>query len=219
MQSVYRKMIAPGGVFYISPEYDNKYVVVPLAFARDLLDYEDEVSSIEISAKPSADLEVLKQEIQAMVGDKFEVSHRYEFNEIIYKTNKTEKWVTFLILVFILIIAAFNILSSLSMLIIEKKEDVNTLKSLGAKQSTIRKIFFMEGMMINLVGALSGMFLGIILCLLQKHVGLLRLEGGIVEYYPVELNPIEMVYILITVFIIGLLTAWYPVRNLTKVES
>lgn len=219
MQSVYQKLIAAGGTFYISPEYDNKYIVVPLSFAQDLLDYKSEVTSIEVKAESGYDLEKVGAEIETLLGDGFEVTNRYQFNEIIYKTNKTEKWITFLILVFILIIAAFNILSSLSMLIIEKKKDIFTLKSLGAKNSTIRQIFFIEGLLINLSGAIAGLSLGVILVLLQEHIGLIRLEGGIVEYYPVELKLIELFYILITVLIIGFLTAWYPVRSLTRVEK
>lgn len=218
LNSTYRRMLAPGGVFYISPEYDNKYILVSLAFAQDLLEYTNEITSVELSADESADLQKLKEELIALLDDKFVVNTKYEFNEIIYKTNRTEKWVTFLILVFILIIAAFNILSSLSMLIIEKKKDIHTLKSLGANDGLIRRIFFFEGLLINLSGAISGMVLGVIVCLLQEHIGLLRLEGGIVEYYPVELDPVELIYILATVLIIGLLTSWYPVRNLTKVK-
>lgn len=218
INSVYRRMIAPGAVFYISPEYDNKYILVDLEFIQELLEYENVISSVELSVDEAFDINEVKEAVQQIVGDRFKVKSRFEYNEIIYKTNKTEKWVTFLILVFILIIAAFNILSSLSMLIIEKKKDIATLRSLGAKEALIRRIFFIEGMLINLSGAISGLLLGVILCLLQQHVGLLRLEGGIVEYYPVELNPIELVYILITVLAIGFLTSWYPVRNLTKVS-
>jgi lipoprotein-releasing system permease protein len=218
LESVYKKMIAPGGIFYISPEYDNKYIVVPLSFAQDLLEYTDEISSIEVKAKKDSNLDELKQELTKIVGPDYKISSRYEFNELIYKTNKTEKWVTFLILVFILIIAAFNILSSLSMLIIDKKKDIKTLKSIGASNTLIRRIFFTEGILINLTGAITGLVLGVIICLLQEHVGILRLEGGIVEYYPVKLNPVELIYILITVIVIGFATSWYPVRNLTKVN-
>ncbi len=216
MQSVFRKSIYPAGVFFLSPEYDLQYIVVPLSFAQDFLKLEDQISSVEIQAEPEADLFDLKERISSILPDEFKVISRYEFNEIIYKTNRTEKWVTFLILLFILIIAAFNILSSLTMLIIEKQKDISTLSYLGSPISQIRQIFFFEGMMINLAGALSGMALGIILILLQEYVGLIRLEGGIVEYYPVELKWMEMVYILITVLVIGFLTSWYPVRQLTR---
>ncbi len=219
MESVYTRMIAPGGTFYISPEYDLKYIVVPIDFAQDLLDYEDEISGIEVKAEEGHDLALLKTKLETLLGNQFEVKTRYEFNELLYKTNKTEKWVTFLILVFILIIAAFNILGSISMLIIDKQKDINTLKSLGANQSMIRRIFFTEGLLINITGAIAGLTLGVLVCLLQEHVGLLRLEGGIVEFYPVKVNPVELFYILITVLGIGFLTAWYPVRNLTKIAS
>tara|TARA_B110000503_G_scaffold143499_1_gene245338 strand:- start:4441 stop:5610 length:1170 start_codon:yes stop_codon:yes gene_type:complete len=219
MNSVYRKQISPAAIFYLSPEYDNKYIITSLDFAQDLLQYEDEISSIELLAEKGANLQELAKRLSLFFGDKFSVKSRMEFNQILYKTNKTEKWVTFLILVFILTIAAFNILSSLSMLIIDKKKDINTLKHLGANKKLIRSIFFLEGMLINLTGAISGLILGVLVCLLQEHVGLIRLEGGIVDYYPVSLNPVELVYILITVIIIGFLTSWYPVRNLTKASK
>lgn len=219
LQSVYQSTIASAGVFYISPEYDTKYIVVPIEFAQKFLKYEEEISAIEIKAKKGTDLENLKRNVIQLLGDEFTVKTRYEFNELLYKTNKTEKWVTFLILVFILIIAAFNILGSISMLIIDKQKDIETLKSLGANQHLIRRIFFTEGLLINLTGAISGLLLGIVVCLLQEHVGLLRLEGGIVEFYPVKLNFIELIYIIITVMVIGFLTAWYPVRTLTKAED
>ncbi len=219
LSSTNRRLIAPGGVFYISPEYDNKYIVVPLLFAQELLNYPAQLTSIEVSTEATADLDEVKNQLGSLVGDQFKVSHKYEFNEIIYKTNRTEKWVTFLILVFILIIASFNILSSLSMLIIDKKKDISTLKSLGAKDGLIRRIFFFEGLLINLSGALFGLIIGVFLCLLQEHVGLIRLEGGIVDFYPVIVKPVELIYILATVLVIGVLTSWYPVRNLTKVQE
>ena len=216
LSSTYRKQISPAAIFYLSPEYDNKYIITSLEFAQDLLKYDDEISSIELTAKDDVDLEQLTAELSNFFGDRFNVKSRLEFNQLLYKTNKTEKWVTFLILVFILMIAAFNILSSLSMLIIDKKKDINTLTCLGANKNLIRRIFFLEGMLINLTGAFSGIILGVIVCLLQENVGLIRLEGGVVDYYPVSLNPIELIYIIATVMIIGFLTSWYPVRNLTK---
>ena len=221
MNAVYKKMIASGGVFYISPEYDNKYVVVPLDFARNLLDYKNgEISSLEIKINENANIQAVADRIKAILpNEKFQLKSRYEFNELLYKTNKTEKWVTFLILLFILILASFNILSSLSMLIIEKKKDIYSLKSMGAGNQLIRKIFFFEGLMINFSGALSGMILGILLCWLQQTFGLVKLEGGIVEYYPVVLKPLELILIFFTVLLIGFLSSWYPVWKLTKSEK
>lgn len=221
MNAVYKKMIASGGVFYISPEYDNKYVVVPLDFARNLLDYKNgEISSLEIKINENANIQAVADRIKAILPkENFQLKSRYEFNELLYKTNKTEKWVTFLILLFILILASFNILSSLSMLIIEKKKDIYSLKSMGAGNQLIRKIFFFEGLMINFSGALSGMILGILLCWLQQTFGLVKLEGGIVEYYPVVLKPLELILIFFTVLLIGFLSSWYPVWKLTKSEK
>ena len=141
---------------------------------------------------------------------------RFEINELIFKTNKTEKWITFLILSFILVIASFNIIGSLTMLIIDKKKDVWILKTMGANNSVIRKIFFAEGMLINLLGAISGMVIGAFICWLQMEFGLLRLTGGVVEFYPIELNIMDFVNVSIIVIIIGLIASWYPVRILTK---
>ncbi len=216
MNSVYQKAIEVGGIFYISPEYDTKYIVVPLSFAKELLRYEDEISSIEIKANEEVSLEKLKIRIENYLGNKYSVKSRYEFNDIIYKTNKTEKWVTFLILLFILIIAAFNILGSLTMLILEKKSNVKTLYNIGLDFNQIKRIFFFEGMLINLIGGLSGIILGIIICLLQQQFGLLRLEGGIVEFYPVKINPVEIIYILATVLIIGFISSWIPIQRLSR---
>lgn len=212
----YRKRIIPSGVFYLSPEYDNKYVLVPLEFMKDFLDYENEITAVEIKTSPGADLENLGQKIQTMLGPDFKVQNRYEFNELIYKTNKTEKWVTFLILLFILIIASFNILSSLTMLIIDKKKDIFILRSMGAGKHVIKNIFFKEGMMINFLGAFTGVFLGLLVCWLQQTVGLLKLEGGIVPYYPVKVDYIEVLLIFATVLTIGFLASWYPVQRFTK---
>lgn len=216
MNSVYKKGIEVGGIFYISPEYDTKYIVVPLSFAQELLRYEDEISSIEIKAQESVSLEELKSTIENYLGESYIVKSRYEFNDIIYKTNKTEKWVTFLILLFILIIAAFNILGSLTMLILEKKSNIKTLYNIGVNFNQIKRIFFYEGMLINLTGGLSGIILGIFVCLMQQEFGLLRLEGGIVEFYPVKINPVEIIYILVTVLVIGFISSWIPIQRLSR---
>lgn len=212
----YRKMIIPSGIFYLSPEYDNQYIIVPLRFMKDFLNYGNEITSIEIQAKEGTDLQVLKDKIQNMVGSKLKVQNRYEYNAIIYKTNQTEKWITVLILLFILTIASFNILGSLTMLIIDKKNDIFILRSMGANTGLIKKIFFKEGMMINMLGAFTGIGLGLIVVWLQQTVGLLKLEGGIVPYYPVEVDYLEVLFIFATVLAIGFLASWYPVQRFTK---
>lgn len=204
------------GVFSVNPDFDTKYVLGDLTFVQQLLQQKNRVSSIELGLKKGTDWKVVQQQVKEIVGKDFEVKTRYELNELVYKTNKTEKWITFLILAFILIIASFNIIGSLTMLIIDKQKDVWILKTMGANNRVIRKIFFAEGMLINLLGAVSGMSLGAFICWLQIHFGLLRLEGGVVDYYPIELNILDFVNVSIIVIIIGLIASWYPVRVLTK---
>ena len=212
----YQKMIVPSGIFYLSPEYDNQYVIVPLRFMQDFLQYENQVTSVEIKAKDKADLHRLSEEIQELVGPGLKVQNRYQYNAIIYKTNQTEKWITVLILLFILVIASFNILGSLTMLIIDKKKDIFILRSMGANTSLIKNIFFKEGMMINMLGAFTGIGLGLLVVWLQQTVGLLKLEGGIVPYYPVRVDYLEVLFIFATVLAIGFLASWYPVQRFTK---
>lgn len=211
-----RKWATPSGIFSVSPDFDTKYLLTSLPFAQQLTKHNNQISAIELGLKKEADWDVVKTKIEAIVGNQYEVKTRYELNELVFKTNKTEKWITFLILTFILVIASFNIIGSLTMLIIDKKKDVWILKAMGATHSTIRKLFFIEGMLINLVGALSGMLLGAFICWLQIRFGLLRLDGGIVEFYPMALELTDFINVSGVVLIIGLIASWYPVRVLTK---
>ena len=211
-----RKTANATGIFSVNPDFDTKYVLGELEFVQNLLKHENRLSSVELGLKEGSDWNAVKEKVQQVVGDKYRVQNRFEMNELIFKTNKTEKWITFLILSFILVIASFNIIGSLTMLIIDKKKDVWILKTLGANNSVIRKIFFAEGMLINLLGAFSGMLLGAFICWLQMKFGLLRLAGGVVDFYPIELNIMDFVNVSIIVIIIGLIASWYPVRALTK---
>jgi ABC-type lipoprotein release transport system permease subunit len=209
-----KKQITPGGIFSITPDFDVKYMLVPIEFSRKLLNKPNQVSSIELKIK-NAPIECKKWLVD-LLGDNYEVKTRYELNEIIYKTNATEKWITFLILSFILLIAAFNIVSSITMLIIDKKKDIWILKTLGATIKQVKSIFFIEGIIINLFGAFTGMFLGIALTLLQIHVGLLKLSGGVVEYYPMKIQWMDFVYILFIVLFIGSLASYIPASIVSK---
>jgi ABC-type lipoprotein release transport system permease subunit len=204
------------GVFSVNPDFDTKYVVGNLEFAQNLLQQKNRLSSVEIGLKTNTDWKSVQQQVQEVVGNKYIVQTRYELNELVFKTNKTEKWITFLILSFILVIASFNIIGSLTMLIIDKQKDVWILKTMGANNGVIRKIFFAEGMLINLLGAFSGMAIGAFICWLQIEFGLLRLTGRVVEFYPIELNILDFVNVSIIVIIIGLIASWYPVQVLTK---
>ncbi len=216
-EKAFTKMnIMPGGVFTINPDFDEKYILVPLSFTRKILNYEDEVSSIEIGTKEDAEADEIKQEIQDLLGDEYLVRTRYELNEIIFKTNNTEKWITFLILIFILVIAMFNLVSAVAMIIMDKKKDVYTLKSLGANGQHIRRIFLIEGILISLIGGLCGMAIGYLLCFIQEVFGVLKLEGIVVDQYPVLMKWQDFVMILSTVVLIGILASWFPVQIVVK---
>ena len=207
----------PAGIFTINPEFDYKYALAPYDFSAKLLQLEGQVSSIEVGISDGADERKVQAQIMEVMGDKFKVSTRYEMNELLYKTNQTEKWITFFILSFILLIAAFNLLGSLTILIMDKKEDVFVLQSMGANGNLIRRIFFSEGLLISMVRGGAGILLGLILCLLQQHVGLLVLqEGGIAEYYPIELELLDFLAVISIVFITGCITAYLPARYVAK---
>jgi len=208
------------GVFSIQQQFDLSYVIVPVSLARELLEYTNEVTSLEIALKPDANKEVINKELRTVLGNNFEIRDRYQQQATLYRVMKSEKWAVFFILALILVIAAFNMIGSLSMLIVDKKKDIAVLWSLGAGKSQIRKIFFTEGMMISLAGGLLGLFLGGLLALLQQEFGLLRLGGGegtyIVDAYPVKVQLLDFIYVMITVVIIGAATTWYPVRQISR---
>jgi len=212
----YKKMANTTGVFSINPDFDTKYVLADLVFVQSLLKHNNQISSVELGLQENTDWNLLKTKLQEILGESYVVKTRYELNELLFKTNKTEKWITSLILTFILVIASFNIIGSLTMLIIDKKKDIWILKTMGANNKTIRKIFFAEGMLINFLGAFIGMALGALVCWLQMQFSLLKLEGGVVEAYPIAMQLIDFVYVAGIVVLIGLLASWYPVRILTK---
>jgi lipoprotein-releasing system permease protein len=210
------------GIFSVKQsQYDDHYVLVSIALARDLFEYgKNRVSSVELKLAKGANKEDAQGQIQTLLGKNFQVRNRYEQQESFFKIMKIEKWITYLILCFILLIASFNIIGSLSMLIIDKKADIETLRDLGANNQLIKHIFLFEGWMISAVGALSGIALGTFLCLLQEHFGLLKLGSGyVVNAYPVVTNAFDLLLVFVTVLAMGFLAAYYPVRYIrTKVE-
>lgn len=212
--------ILPSGVFSVQQDFDNKYVIVPLRFAQKLLDYKDELTAVEIGLSEDADREEIQTELQELLGEKFTVKNRFQQQELLYKIMKSEKWGIFLILSFIILIATFNVIGSLSMLIIDKKKDINILWSLGADHKLIKRIFLLEGLLITISGAVLGLLLGSIVCWIQQQFGIIRLEGTentfVVQAYPVQMVFMDFVYIFLTVSLIGLAAAWYPVRQISK---
>lgn len=212
-----RKLILLSGVFVSQPEIDGKYTIVPLDFARDLFDYQTELSSLQIKLNPELSEKNIISEIKNLLGTSFIVKDRYQQNELLYKTMRTEKWAIFLILALVLIILLFSLVGSLSMLIIEKKKDINILNSLGANRSLIQKIFFREGLLITFTGATLGLFLGSVIALLQEKFELVKLEGGfIIDAYPVDIQPGDFIIVSLTVMTIGAIASYYPLRYLLK---
>lgn len=210
-----------GAVFRINqPAYDENYVIVSLPLARDLFNYDTEVTSIELKLKENADIKRTQEKIEAILGNEFRVENQYQQQAASFKMVEIEKWMTFLILSFILTIALFNIVGSLSMLMIEKKADVRTLRNMGADDTLISRIFLFEGWMISGFGALIGIIIGVVLCVLQQELGLLKLgqTAGefVIDAYPVKVEGVDIFMVFVTVITIGFLAAWYPVRYLGK---
>lgn len=214
-----RKAIFPSGVFMIERETDSKYVIVPIEFARDLFSLNNEVTSIELELKEEKRVSAIQKEIKAILGDKFSVKNRYEQKEFFYKVMRSEKWFISATLTFILLIASFNIIGSITMLIIDKKEDMKTLRALGSNRNIIKQIFLLEGWLITAIGTISGLTLGTILCIIQEKFGIIKLQGAnsfIVSSYPIEIEWGDVAFILIVVMFIGFITSWFPVNRITK---
>jgi lipoprotein-releasing system permease protein len=218
-QAFNRKMIFPSGVFSVEQELDMSYVVIPVEFARELLEYRDEVTSIELGLNENFRENQVKEELQQLLGDEFVVKDRYQQHEWLYKVMASEKWAIYLILSFILLVASFNIIGSITMLIMEKKKDMAVLKSMGAGVNLIRKIFLFEGWMISFGGAVAGLIIGLLICLAQMEFGIIKLYGDgsfIIDAYPVELQLSDFFHVLAIVLLIGFFAALVPVNYITR---
>ncbi|HNR41906.1 MAG TPA: FtsX-like permease family protein [Bacteroidales bacterium] len=213
-----RRFIFPSGIYQVEQEFDSRYVFIPLDFANELLENDRGVSSIEVKFRKKADEIKVQKEIKNIFGKGFSVQNKFEQQEIFYKVMKSERLAIFFILTFILIIASFNIIGSLTMLIIEKERDIEILKSLGADNNLIRKIFIFEGWLISIIGAVAGVILGFAICWLQQTYGLVRLQSDslLLNAYPVIMKLNDFIIVPATVLLIGFWAAWYPVRYLTK---
>ena len=207
----------PSGIFAINSEIDDKYIIVPMNVMKELLEYGDEVSGVEIRVKDGCSRKEMKSLIDGIsrrLGENFTVSDRFEQNKALYKMMRYEKLSIFAILIFIVIVIAFNIFGSLSMLIIEKQDDIRILRSMGAGDKMIRRIFVLEGWMISLLGLACGLFLGIALSLLQQHFGFIRMPGNfIVQAYPVILSAKDIIITAASVAAVGYVIALIPVFN------
>ena len=212
---------SPGVVFIVNQQkYDARYIITSLDFARALFGYHTEVSAIELKLKPGNDIGRIQGQIQDILGDHYLVQNRYEQQSDVFRIMKIEKLISYLFLTFILAIACFNVIGSLSMLILDKREDVVTLRNLGANDRLIARIFLFEGRLIAAFGAAIGIIGGLLLCFLQQAFGLISLGGGngafLVEAYPVSVHATDVLLVFVTVIAVGFLSVWYPVRYLSK---
>lgn len=211
--------LIPSALFSIRQEIDERYVIVPLKFAAKLFQTGNEVSAIEIKTDGSREIEDIKTDLKEKLGQQFIIKNRYEQHEFFYKVMKSEKWAIFLILSFILIIASFNILGSLTMLIIDKKQDVFILQSMGAGSRLIRRIFITEGIMITAIGAVTGLLLGAVTAWVQQTYGLIKINTQgtlIIDAYPVQIQGYDFIWVLVVVGAIGFLASWFPAQLLTR---
>ncbi|QEH40390.1 ABC transporter permease [Chitinophaga sp. XS-30] len=220
-QSLNSGVIYPVGTFAIQQEFDSKYVLTDIGFLRNLMNLRPgEMSSLEISLQPGASEKRAKRSIQALLGDEAKVLTRVEQNATIYNVMQTEKWVVYVFLSFILVIAAFNMIGSLSMLVIEKQKDITILKAMGGRNSLIQRIFLGEGLIIAGAGSVLGFTIAITICLLQQRFGLVKLGGGsfLIDAFPVEMHWEDFVLVIVTILVIGVLASWYPASRAAKQE-
>ena len=215
------QVYSPNVLFNVKQaRYDKNYILTSISFARRLFDQQGMLSSLELRLKPGSSFERAKSEIAELCGDRFTVKDRFEQQDDTFKIMKIEKFIAYIFLTFILMVACFNIIGSLSMLIIDKKDDVVTLRNLGANDHQIVQIFLFEGRLISAIGAISGILLGLLLCGLQQQFGLVSLGSTsgafIINAYPVSVHPMDIVIIFFTVLIVGFLAVWYPVRYFAR---
>lgn len=213
-------LFSSGLTFTVNQEkYDGSYILTSIDFARNLFQYDKEVSAVNLRLHPTANEKDVISKIKRILGENFYVQDRYEQQADTFRIMEIEKLISYIFLTFILMIACFNVIGSLSMLIIDKKNDVQTLRNLGASDNQIVRIFLFEGRMISFIGAVAGVILGLILCLVQQEYGIISLGNSgsfVVDSYPVSVHAWDVVLIFITVLVIGFVSVWYPVRYLSK---
>ncbi len=214
-------LISPGVIFCVNQtRYDRDYVITSIDFARSLFDMQGMLTQLELRLKPGSDLDKVKSKMRKIAAGKYNVLDRLEQQQDTFRIMKVEKFIAYIFLTFILVVACFNIIGSLSMLIIDKKDDVTTLRNMGASDKQITRIFLFEGRMISAIGAVVGILIGLLLCWLQQTYGLVSLGQSsgafVVDAYPVSVHPSDVLIVLITVLIVGFVAVWYPVRYFAK---
>lgn len=207
------------GIFSIQQDFDSRYILVPLRMTQELTGKESELSAIEIMTAENADVSKIKEQVKQIAGEKFYVKDRSEQHDFLYRILNSEKLAVFFILSFILLIATFNIIGTLSMVVIEKKNDIAILLSMGAELNAIKKIFLLHGILINFTGAFTGLVLGFLVCIAQQQFGLIKIENSesfVIENYPVLMKVSDFIYVFITVAAIGLIASWIASYSMVR---
>lgn len=219
-RSINHGYLFPSAVFAVLEDIDAKYILVSEKFAADLFESGNNISAIELDIDDSADINDIQAEIQNLVGDAFHVKNKEQQHDLIFKTMKSEKWAVYFILIFILLLASGNMIGNLSMLYIDKKEDIAILRSMGLTRDKINRIFLYEGWLISLIGGLIGTVLGVVLCWLQIRFEWIKLPGAngsfVISAYPVEIMISDILLAFIAVLSIGFLASWYPVKFMAQ---
>lgn len=214
-------LLSPGVVFNVNQsKYDSEYIITSISFARNLFEQQGMLSSLELRLKVGSNVDAVKEKMQAVVGEKYVILNQYEQQADTFRIMNVEKLVAYFFLTFILMVACFNIIGSLSMLIIDKREDVKTLRNLGATDKQIVQVFLYEGRMISVIGAVVGILFGLGLCWLQQNYGLVALGESsgsfVIDAYPVSVRYTDVLLVFFTVVAVGFLAVWYPVRYLSR---
>ncbi len=204
------------GTFMVQQEFDDKYAFTSLQFLQYMLNLKpDQYSNVEVALQPKANEQKVQQQLQALLGNAFTVQTRYQQNQSLFSVMQAEKWVIYAILSLILLIAAFNMIGALTMLVLEKQKDIAVLKAMGASKKLVQRIFLSEGFLLAGVGSGIGILLAFIICFLQIQFKLIPLEGGtfIIDYYPVKMYATDFLLVAATVFVVALIAAWVPSRK------
>lgn len=210
-------MLKPDATFMVQEEFDSKYILAPIATVQALMRQGQRVSSIEIKLNPGYRLAAVQSDLRAQLGKAYSIDTRYQQNKAVYMVMRSEKWAGYAILLFVLLIASFNMVSALSLLVLEKQKDMGILRTMGILPSTLSKIILLEGLLWALVGGLLGLFVGVVLCYLQVHFKLIRIPGAfIIDAFPVLLQLTDVLVVLCTVSCVGLLAAWYPAKRAAR---
>ncbi len=215
-QSLAAASINTSGTFLIQQDIDNKYAITNLGFMKLMMGMgPNEYSSLEIALHPGADADDVKKDIENILGITYKVETKYEQNKSLYSVMTLEKWFIFCVLTLMLIVAAFTMIGSLTMLVLEKQKDIQVLKSMGANNGLIQKIFLSEGLLLAGIGSVAGVLLAIVFCWAQEKYKIIAIQGGtfLIDYYPVQLVASDFLLVLVTVSLVAFLASWFPSRR------